>query len=80
MWENLSLSKCSLHTSVILFTTAQSARQGTVVYTDCISAEEKDSPNECPWYDAKQSDGETLVLELCRKWSTPSLLSFPDPL
>ena len=26
---------------------------GAVEYTDCISAEGKDSPNECPRYDTK---------------------------
>ena len=36
---------------------AQSAR--AVEYTDCISEEGKDTPNECPGYDAKQSDGES---------------------
>ena len=36
---------------------AQSA--GTIEYTDCISAEESDSPNECPGYDTKQSDGKS---------------------
>ena len=34
---------------------AQSA--GAVKYTNCISAEGLDSPNECPGYDIKQSDG-----------------------
>ena len=42
---------------------AQSA--GAVEYTDCISAVGQDSPNECPIYDTKQSDGEgPLKLEL----------------
>ena len=27
-------------------------------HTDCISAEELDSLNECPGYDTKQSDGD----------------------
>ena len=31
---------------------------GAVEYTDCTSAEGYDSPNECPVYDAKQSDGD----------------------
>ena len=29
---------------------------GTVEYTDCISAEEYDSPDGCPGYDIKQSE------------------------
>ena len=35
---------------------------GTVEYTNHISAEGKDSPNECPLYDTKQSDGEAGVI------------------
>ena len=35
---------------------------GAVEYTDCISAEEYDSLNECSRHDAKQSDGEAPVL------------------
>ena len=38
-------------------------------------------PNVCPGYDTKQSDGEVPVM--LKHWgmrSTPSLLSFPDPL
>ena len=39
------------------------------------------TPNECPGYDTKQSDGEALVmLEICGMRSTPSLLSLPGPL
>ena len=30
---------------------------GAVEYTDYISAEDADSPNECPGYHPKQSDG-----------------------
>ena len=40
--------------------TAQSA--GAVEDTNCISAEGYDSPNQCPRYDIKQSDGEDLVM------------------
>ena len=39
---------------------AQSA--GAVEYTNCIFAEEYNSPNECPRYDTKQSDGEVPVM------------------
>ena len=54
---------------------------GTVEYTDCFSAEELDSPNECPTYDTKQSDGEVSVkLELWGMWITPLLLLPPVPL
>ena len=35
---------------------------GAVEYTDCISAERQDSPNECPRNDTKQSDGEAPVM------------------
>ena len=51
---------------------------GAAEYTDCISAERKDSLSECPGYDTKQSDRETLViLELWEMWSTPLLPLFP---
>ena len=52
---------------------------GAVEYTDCISAEGQDSPNECPGYDTKQSDGEALVmLDLWRTQSVPSFPSLPS--
>ena len=55
---------------------AQSA--GSVDYTDCISAVGKDSSNECPSYDTKQSDGEApVILKLWEMRSTPSLPSLP---
>ena len=59
---------------------AQSA--GAVEYTDCFSAEGSDpTPNECPVYDTKQSDGEVpAILELWGMWNTPSLPSLPGPL
>ena len=58
---------------------AQSA--GAAKYTDCISAEGYDSPNECPGYDTKQFDGEVPVTpELWGMWSTPSLPLLPGPL
>ena len=59
--------------------TAQSA--GTEEYTDCISAERQDSPNECPGYNTKQSDGEVpVMLELWGIRTTPLLPSLPGPL
>ena len=58
---------------------AQSA--GTAEYTDCISAKGKISPNECPRYEIKQSDGEAFVmLELWEMQSTLLLPSLPSPL
>ena len=54
---------------------------GAVEYTDYISAEEQNSPNECPGYDTKQSDGGApVMLELWGMWSTPLLSSLPGPL
>ena len=42
---------------------AQSA--GAVEYTDCISTEGLNSPNECPGHDTKQSDRKApVILEL----------------
>ena len=39
------------------------------------------SPNECPGYDTKQSDGEVpVLLELWGMQSTPSLPLLPGPL
>ena len=54
----------------------------TVEYTDCISAEGvRLPPNECPVYDAKQSDGEaSVMLKLWGMQSAPSLLLLPGPL
>ena len=47
---------------------------GAVEYTDCIFAEGKTPPYECPAYDSKQSDGEVpVILELWGMRSTPSL-------
>ena len=40
--------------------TAYSA--GVTEYTDWISVEGQDSPNECPAYDTKQSDDEASVM------------------
>ena len=58
---------------------AQSAE--AVEYTNCISAEGKDSPNECPGYSIKQSNREAPeVMELWGMWSTPLLPLLPGPL
>ena len=50
-----------------LFFLAQLA--GTVEFTNCISAEEKDSSNEFPGYDTKQSDAEVPVM--LKLWEMP---------
>ena len=42
------------------YTTSQSAE--AVEYTNCISADSKTPPNECPVYDSKQSDCELPVM------------------
>ena len=50
-------------------------------YTICFSEEGWDSPNECPVYDTKQSDGEVPIMqELWEMRSTPLLPSLPGPL
>ena len=65
--------------SYLFWKWAQSA--GTAEYTDCIFAEEKDSLNECPGFDTKQSDVEVPVkLEIWGMRSTPSLPSLPRPI
>ena len=54
---------------------------GAAEYTDCTSAEGKDSTNECPRYDTKQSDGEApVMLELWGMRSNPLLPSLPGSL
>ena len=53
---------------------------GAAEYTDCISAEGKNSPNECPGCNPKQSDSEVpVMLELWEVQSTPLLPSLPGP-
>ena len=55
---------------------AQSARAAE--YTDCISVEGYDSPNECPGYNTKQSDGEAPVMvEIWGMRGTALLPSLP---
>ena len=52
---------------------AQSA--GAAEHTDCISEEEKDSPNKCPRYDTKKSDGKaSLIVNL---WGIRSTTLLP---
>ena len=52
-----------------------------VEYTDYFSAEELDTPNKCPGYDAKQTDANVpVMLELWGMWSTPLLPLLPGPL
>ena len=48
---------------------------GAVEYTHCFSAEKlRPPPNECPRYEAKQSDGEVpVMLKLWERLSTPLL-------
>ena len=54
---------------------------GALEYTDCNSADGWPTPNECPRYDTKQSDGEFPVsLELWGVQSTPSLPLLPGQL
>ena len=49
-------------------------------YNNCISAEGENSPNECPVYDTKQSDGEApVMLKLWGMQSTPLLPSLSGP-
>ena len=53
---------------------------GVAEYTDCISAEGKDFPDECPAYDTKQSDGEApVMLELWGMQNTPPLPLLSGP-
>ena len=50
---------------------------GAIEYTEFISAEGKDSTNECPRYDTKQSNGSAPALGLCRMQSTPFIVIAP---
>ena len=59
---------------IYIYIHAQFAKSaGAVEYTDCTSAEVLDpTPNECPGYNTKQSDGEiSVILEFWRMWSMP---------
>ena len=50
-------------------------------YTDCISTEGLECPNECPDNDTKQSDVEApVMLEFWGMRSSPSLPPLPSPL
>ena len=51
---------------------------GVAEYTDCISAEGQVSPNDCPNYGTKQSDGEVPVM--LKFWEIRSTPSLPSPL
>ena len=54
---------------------------GAAKDTNCVSAEEQDSPYECPRYDTKQSDGEaSVMLVLLGMRSIYSLPLLPGPL
>ena len=54
---------------------------GAAEYTDWISAEGSDFPNECSGYDSKQFDGKVpVMLEFWGMGSTPLLPSLPGPL
>ena len=64
-----------IHSSFFLFL-ARSVE--AVEYTDGISAKGSDSPNECPVYDTKRSDGEaTAILGLWGIRNTRLLPSQP---
>ena len=50
-------------------------------YTEYISAEVRDSPNDWPGYDPKQTDSEALIMLVLWRTQSISLWSlFPDPL
>ena len=49
--------------------------------TPTASLQRSKTPNECPAYGAKQSDGDaSVILELRGMWSTASFPSLPGPL
>ena len=55
--------------------------QTPVEYTDCISPDGEDLPNEFPVHDTKQSNGEApVMLELWGMRSTFLLALLPGPL
>ena len=55
--------------------------EGAVEYSDSLSAEGQDFPNECSVYDTKQSDGEAPgMLKLYGIQNNISLPLFPGPL
>ena len=61
-FEKIRINFNEITLSLLNIDSAQSTCGGGVEYTDCISEEEKDSPNKCPEYDTKQSDGKALVM------------------
>ena len=67
------------YSKIVPFLLSQSVT--TVEYTDCTSAEGLDSPNKCPGYDTKQSDGEVPVMLGHREYKAPLRLPLlPGPL
>ena len=68
-------------TLIILFNITHSffaQLAGAIEYTNCISAEGEDSPNESPEYDTKQSDGEaSVMLELWGMFEYPFIAIAP---
>ena len=78
-YTNENLKWFMIEIAISLKYLAKSA--GAAEYTNCISAEGKDSSNECPQYNTKQSDGQDpVMLELWRVRSTPLLPSLPGQL
>ena len=73
------MTRPGIEVKVIIVGMALSA--GAAGYSDRISAEGEDIPNECSGYDTKQSNGKVLVmLKLWGMWSIPLLSLFPVPL
>ena len=62
--ENYLIAKAhsDIHTWTDAHTSKLDQLAGAVEYTNCISAEGKDSPNKFPGYDTKQSDVEAPVM------------------
>ena len=52
----------SRNTYIYLPTPSLAQSAGAVEYTECISTQEVDSPNECPGYNTKQPDGKAPVM------------------
>ena len=66
---------------VCMFVCVWTQSAGAVEYTDFISADRSDSPNECPGKAAKQSDNEARIMQtLWEMQNTPSLSPLPGPL
>ena len=61
-WVRVDVSLLAMKKGVVITQISMAQLARAVEYIDCISAEEKDSPNERTGYDTKQSDGKASLM------------------